>query len=96
MGGGSDAPSLVCVRLAPTAIFAPEASEGRRNMAARRAPARLAAARTRRGPAGNEGAGRVPHPPAADKRRAACIRLAVLLGLVAFAFYLGMFLMGGT
>ena len=55
-----------------------------------------AAARPRRGPAGNEGAGRVPHPPAADKRRAACIRLAVLLGLVAFAFYLGMFMMGGT
>ena len=38
----------------------------------------------------------MPNPPAADKRRTACIRLAVLLGLVAFTFYLGMFLMGGT
>ena len=34
--------------------------------------------------------------PATDKRRATSIRLAVLLGLVAFAFYLGMFFMGGT
>ena len=33
---------------------------------------------------------------ATDKRRAASIRLAVLLGLVAFSFYLGMFFMGGT
>lgn len=35
-------------------------------------------------------------PPHAAKRRSASIRLAVLLGLVAFAFYLGMFFMGGT
>ena len=34
--------------------------------------------------------------PAADKRRAACIRLAVLLGFVALTFYLGMFLLGGV
>ncbi len=34
--------------------------------------------------------------PVTAKRRAASIRLAILLGLVAFAFYLGMFLMGGT
>lgn len=34
--------------------------------------------------------------PAAGRRRSTSIRLAVLLGLVAFAFYLAMFLMGGT
>ena len=49
-----------------------------------------------RAPTGHEGSGRMPPSPAADKRRAACIRLAVLLGFVALAFYLGMFLMGGT
>ena len=34
--------------------------------------------------------------PATSKRRAASILLAVLLGLVAFAFYLAMLLVGGT
>ena len=38
----------------------------------------------------------MPTPPLASRRRSASIRLAVLLGMVAFAFYLGMFLLGGT
>lgn len=38
---------------------------------------------------------RMSTSPATDKRRSASIRLAVLLGLVAFAFYLGMYFMGG-
>jgi hypothetical protein len=34
--------------------------------------------------------------PVTDKRRAASIRLAILLALVAFSFYLTMFMLGGT
>ena len=34
--------------------------------------------------------------PAADKRRVVNVLLAIMLALVAFGFYLAMFLVGGT
>ena len=39
---------------------------------------------------------RMPSSPVTDKRRAASIRLAILLAAVSFAFYLTMFMLGGT
>ena len=47
-------------------------------------------------PTGPSGSGRMSSPPVSDKRRATSIRLAILLALVAFSFYLGMYLLGGT
>ena len=38
----------------------------------------------------------MPTSPVAPKRRSASIRLAIVLAVVAFSFYLTMFMLGGT
>ncbi len=69
------------------------ADRGRRGLAASGAE-RPKPARSR--PEVSEESASMPAvPPAAAKRRSVSIRLAVVLGIVALAFYLGMFLLGG-